>query len=126
MEAAPAASAIEGRSAKSLRCSHVHPVMQEDFLEILRCIGIVDDDAGIAILPGAEGGPVLTADYHDIGIDDHALVVHVRLNAQVLYGIHSSILQPLDPHVVLPLAGDQPDVDAGIDQVCYRADQLQM
>jgi len=57
--------------------------VQKDLLEILRCLRVVDDQARIAVVSGAVRRPILAADDHDLGIDDDALVVDMRLDTQL-------------------------------------------
>lgn len=40
----------------------VLPVVEKDLLEVAGGLGIVDDDAGVAVVEDAVGGPVLAAD----------------------------------------------------------------
>jgi hypothetical protein len=70
-------------SAQDFRGSHIDPVVQKDLLEILRCLRVVDDQARIAVVSGAVRRPILAADDHDLGIDDDALVVDMRLDTQL-------------------------------------------
>src|SRR5262245_57992243 len=102
-------------SAQGFGGGHIDPVVQKDLLEILCRLGIVDDQPRIAIVASTESRPILAADDHDLRIDDDALVVDMRLDAQMLDGVDGGVLQSLDPHMVLKFTGDQSDIHPGID-----------
>ena len=44
----------------------------------------MDDHAGVAVVKGAVGRPVLAANEHGFSVDDDALVVDVRLYLDVV------------------------------------------
>ena len=98
------------------------PVVVVDLREIDRDLRIVEDQAGVTIGSHALVGPVVTAEHHDLAVDDDRLVVARRLKPEDLFwkAKRDKDVQALLFHHV---AADDADIELFIDLVLERPDQ---